>query len=368
MIKKSIQWYFMAFLSFIVSGIFTVVWFSSGATSTLSLWLSRGMALVFELFKINSGIAALTAKYVPIAIRIFLFVLSISTVLYSILASTGFLVNDSNLIVNQTIKQSTSYQQGIEKKDLANKQVSDSDAEINRLTQAKQDALSRLQSQLDAKMPQIAHKDWESKAKYEQDFLANKSNIRQQIAATENKYEELIAAEKANKSKAADNISNLDLSNVVVRYTQGSLAVSSYIGKWLGYPAEIVELTLKIIASILFELMAWISAVMASITRRKELDGGITYSSPISNIVKEKKATLSPNVATYNAFTDEDLKRYLQYMYANAKDGISEGYIKISKNIKLQQDKARKIKAHLEQIGVLKVDGGKTRILKEIQV
>ena len=64
----------------------------------------------------------------------------------------------------------------------------------------------------------------------------------------------------------------------------------------------------------------------------------------------------------------EKVKAYLNYMYNNSKEGISDGYIKISKAVGIKADEGRKIKAWLEGQGILKAEGGKTKIINKINI
>jgi hypothetical protein len=58
----------------------------------------------------------------------------------------------------------------------------------------------------------------------------------------------------------------------------------------------------------------------------------------------------------------EDLKKYVEYMYKHHKDNVSPGYRTIAAEIEIDKEQARKIKAHLEQIGVVKTQGTQTII------
>jgi hypothetical protein len=63
--------------------------------------------------------------------------------------------------------------------------------------------------------------------------------------------------------------------------------------------------------------------------------------------------------------SQDDLKIYVEYMNQNQKDGISPGYMNISKKTGLSVECCRKIKGHLERIGIVKTDGARTIILKQ---
>jgi hypothetical protein len=97
----------------------------------------------------------------------------------------------------------------------------------------------------------------------------------------------------------------------------------------------------------------------------------ISLEKPNRSLSLKGFSNLTPN-KTPKSFKSEDVQKYLDYMYKTAKESkgdlISEGYIKISKNIGLTQETCRKIKAWLEQEGTIKSDGAKTIILKQNNV
>lgn len=78
---------------------------------------------------------------------------------------------------------------------------------------------------------------------------------------------------------------------------------------------------------------------------------------------KEKKE--AENFDGDRVLGTNEYKKYVNYMYDNAKNNISTGYNTIAKNIGIPVETARKIKAHLEQSGIVQVVGSKTIILKQ---
>lgn len=64
-----------------------------------------------------------------------------------------------------------------------------------------------------------------------------------------------------------------------------------------------------------------------------------------------------------NGISDTDLRKYLDYMYKHQKDNISPGYQTISRNIDIDLETCRKIKAYLERTGKVETVGRKTVIL-----
>ena len=53
-------------------------------------------------------------------------------------------------------------------------------------------------------------------------------------------------------------------------------------------------------------------------------------------------------------------------MYENSENGISMGYKKLGKKAELEEGIAKEIHKYLQKIKIVKVDGSKTKILKEI--
>lgn len=389
MFKRSTHLLLTSIVAFIVSGVFTIIWFTSDTyIYTLPWFLALGMAVVFETFKINSGIMAFTSTLFSGGWKFILGIISILTVFYSILASTGYLLNNSNNIFNEQVKQSKSYQQAIEKKDLNKDLYSTSKSEISRLQQEKNNTITELKKQLSEKMPKLSYKNWNEKSKSEQAFYNGKKTLQNKITEIEKDYESKIEKEKEKQNKAYEEANNIvDTSGISIKFTKGSLAVSNFIGQIINKNSETVEIWLKIIAAILFEIIAWVSAILYPKVKAMEKSENNVEN---ENHVKNKKIGFdflkktSPVTAkigfdigdkkTSNTFKlkgiqdiqSSEVRKYLDYMYQTSVDDISKGYMNIAKNIGITADKGRKIKAYLEQKNIIKVDGMTTKILKKI--
>jgi hypothetical protein len=82
--------------------------------------------------------------------------------------------------------------------------------------------------------------------------------------------------------------------------------------------------------------------------------------------VDEKRPSLTS--ASFQEFTGEEIKAYLNEMYrTRKKNGDSIGFGKIGENIGIDKKKAEKIKGHLEMLGIVKSVQNRTIILKEAQ-
>jgi hypothetical protein len=76
----------------------------------------------------------------------------------------------------------------------------------------------------------------------------------------------------------------------------------------------------------------------------------------------------SPSKEVNSGIIKEDLKKYIDYMYSSPKYldfGESPGYNPIGKNTSIGIENARKIKAYLEQLGIIQTFGTKTFVQME---
>ena len=78
-----------------------------------------------------------------------------------------------------------------------------------------------------------------------------------------------------------------------------------------------------------------------------------------------KQEKSNEQVKSKPAMSKTDIEMYLEYMYANSKGGISEGYKKIARSIGIKETMAYKIKSHLEKLGVIKAGEKGTEIIAE---
>lgn len=74
--------------------------------------------------------------------------------------------------------------------------------------------------------------------------------------------------------------------------------------------------------------------------------------------VKKEAVTLSDTT-----FNKDDIMKYLNRMYETAVKNVSKGYKTIGNDIEMDLEKARKIKGYLEQSGIIEVIGNKTFII-----
>jgi hypothetical protein len=85
---------------------------------------------------------------------------------------------------------------------------------------------------------------------------------------------------------------------------------------------------------------------------------------------KNLESLVTPNFYNDIGIDKEDLKKYIEHVYSSAKylnSGESPGYNTIGQNTGIGVENARKIKAHLERLGIVKTVGTKTFVLMDSQ-
>lgn len=253
-------------ISFVVSGIFTLIWFTSDAYTLLAFILTLGMAIVYETFKIGSGIMAYVCKWIPLPLRIILGVISITLFGYSVLSSTGYLVNNSNTAQNVNINSSQEYKQMLEARDIQKQTFEAKKQEIENLKQSKQKVISGIENQ---------------KNSLPKDYITAKQNLSNTQLAKESEYSNSISQKTQELQKISSVLqSPIDTSKLKMYHENGSIAVSEYIADFLNnhsfktpttpYTAKGVDMFLKIFASLIFEIIAWVSALLVPIAKQHE--------------------------------------------------------------------------------------------------
>ena len=253
-------------ISFVVSGVFTLIWFTSDAYTLLAFLLTLGMAVVYETFKIGSGIMAYVCSWIPLPLRIILGVISITLFGYSVLSSTGYLVNNSNTAQNVNINSSQEYKQMLEARYVQKQTFEAKKQEIENLKQSKQKVVSGIEDQ---------------KNSLPKDYITAKQNLSNTQLAKESEYSTSISEKTKDLEKIGTTLqSPIDTSKLKMYHENGSIAVSEYIAEFLNnhsfstpttpYTPKGVEMFLKIFASLLFEIIAWVSAILVPIAKQHE--------------------------------------------------------------------------------------------------
>jgi type II secretory pathway pseudopilin PulG len=327
---------------------------------------------------------SLTDKHLPILIRIILLSVSIFLFFASIVANVGLIQNNSNKTRNQEIRQSTEYQQAQEQYQRQ-----------QQLYQGKLDEISNTTTTYDATIEATKESLARSKAAWEINQHTNTLN--------KTLSEKTKRLEQLNTELDAIVVSPGNVDNVAFSSENGYSATFLFLAesrmiKWIfkGIDKDLLQYYYFISLSTVFELINMLSVYLFCMFLRKnhnliaresptpdpspkqkipapDLKPKETPTpdlSPKLNLVKPNR-TLGVKASkdfhlrkTPKNISDSDIAKYIKYMNETAVDGISQGYIKISKNIGLSQEKCRKIKGWLEQEGIIKSEGGRTVIVK----
>lgn len=408
--KNPIVMKIFAVISFIISGIFTIMLMTSGTVGLIPCLLTAGMAVCLEVAKCGFAYTAIANDSINLVIRVIMGVVAICLVVSSIFASAGFVQNQSNEVKNITIENSTAFQNGQENRKIQQDLYSQKKKEIEQMQLDKQKTIEDMTRSRD-NLPK--------------NYITAKQNATAEITKKDAEYQSNINSKSAELSQITKNLQEpVNLSGTL--NTGGYSALFQTFSGWLNKSAaskkdpwtpEQVEFIFFITLSILFEITAVLFSFMAQIKTvatstatevrtpdqvkksyqlgklkntlsRNNKYGGDWHKvepekieKPDLKIVKTEPTTAQaelprkigfdtnpePLINTDvqpKSFTNKDVEEYLNYMYEES-DGVeSVGYTKLGRNTTLGIDKARKVKAHLEYSSVLATQGNKTLILK----
>ena len=362
----------------VISTICTVLIMTSNTTDLLNYWVMFGMAIILQLTTSVFISKAIIDTSLPWLIRAILLTVSVFLFFASIIANVGLIQNNSNKTQNIAVRESVEYKQALQTNTNQQKKLDSKLAEKKSETITYDNAITAIENSLnDSKT------DWE-RNKYTT-MLNNKTTEKTNTLA------------RIEKELNGITISPIDTKTISISSENGYSATflflsESKIVKWIfrGASKELLEYYYYISLSTVFELINLLSVYLFCMflkkhyeliakktptpdpePKRKKPTPTPTENSPKLNLVKSNsalglKASRNFNLRkTPKNISDFDIEKYLKYMYENAKDNISPGYIKISKNVDgLPQEKCRKIKAWLEQEGIVKNEGGRTLIVK----
>ena len=366
---------YMTFIttSFIISTVFTILLMTSTVTSRLEYKLVVGMAIILQLSTTLFVAKAMLDKKIHMTVRVIMVCISVSLLFASIIANVGLIQNNANKTRNNERRASSEYQQ----------------AEQHNLRQ---------QNLHDAKLEEIKNTTTSFDIAIEQ----TRDTIQKSTANWErNKHTDTLKTLTEQKTKRLAEL-NAELNNITISpINTDAIAIDSENGYYSTFvflsQARIVKWIFKdvtadqlqnyffILLSSIFEFINMIALYLFSVFMKVNIKKAPTpdqspkqkiptptpkENSPKLNIVKSNRPLGSKASSDFRLrktpqnIADSDIKKYLDYMYKTAENNISQGYIKISKNIGLSQEKCRKIKAWLEQEGIVKVEGGRTLIIK----
>jgi hypothetical protein len=377
----------VSILSFIISAIFTILLMTSNTIGILSFVLTVGMAVILELAKCGFFFEALTNNIIKMPVRILLGAIAILLIFASIFASAAYIQNQTNKAKNVQLQNSESYKQveqnkkiNVELYEIKKKEIEDLKNQINfernetnkiiesmpanyidRKNQARiqsQNKIADIQKNIDGKTKELY-------------TLAEKIQITQKIDQNKNILNE------NGYTSMFENFANILNKNSATQEQK--------------ITTETLELWFYVMLGIIFEFVAVLTSYLAlqksnklatktqndvvgfkpTLIKTNEDTKEFDFIKPKMTIgfkQENKSQNKLENLQTPNFYNNEDIKKYITYMYTNLKNGNeSKGYNPIGKNTGIGVEVARKIKAHLEQIGVIQTIGTKTFVLDDYQ-
>jgi hypothetical protein len=332
--------------TYVISLIFTILLMISSTASTLGLVLVFFMAVILDGSKVLLFYMSLTHKNLNIIFRSILFILSIVLLISSIIASCGYILNESNKKTNIEIKQSDEYSQQQDLKNKNEELYNLKKQELENLKESHKDEVKNMTNILNG---------------YPSNYITKKENLQKEINSLKEKHN-ILVSEKMNELKNLGSKEIKTSSNILNE--NGYTAIFKLFGNSLHKSSEEISLIFFMILSIVFEIIALISLYLSSI---ENVDFKLKNGEDLKPKDVEQKDNHKLSLLK-GGLDVKKVKAYLEYMYENAENNISDGYIKISKEIGIKADEGRKIKSWLEGQGILKAEGGRTKIINKINI
>jgi hypothetical protein len=400
----------MAILSYAVSGYFTVLLFNSMCTDVFSHIPMTLIAIIFEVAKwiLMKEIRNYTGFVKSVLITILGF-----TIMYSVIASAGYVINKNNESKKDEIESSVTYQNQVASKSNKADLYTLKKKEFDTLVADEKATLTRLENGIKS-LPS--------------DYITAKINQGVELNKQTERFETAISKKSAELSLLVDDLSkNIDTSGASTLSTTGYspifkmgadfLNASDKSAKKNPYQATSMELFFFLSLGIGLEILANVFAHLSNssnyVVDRKinpvdnsknpvdnkpqlsipckvdvvdkkpklyKIKGGITAkSSNINKIgfVVDRKNSVVDNqpilctktkvaVVDNRNFTDSDVSKYLEVMNnTKTQAGYSKGFKYIGSKIGLDNDTSEKIHGYLCTKGLVVVEGTRTKILVE---
>ena len=344
-------------IAFVISAIFTIRLFISSSVGITACILSALMALVLEIAKVGFFYEGLTNRLLNPIIRGTLITISVALVLSSMFASSAYVQNEANKTKNKEIQTSTQYKQAEESRTMQKDLYSQKKSELAALQQNKINTINELTKVRDS---------------YPKNYFTVKENLTREMNKKSAEIQNKIDAKSSELSTIAGGLSSpIDTTKLNVLESKGYSGIFKLVAGLISTEEAPVdpfklELFFFIILGVIFEAVAILSAYLSQLKSPRSIDTPNVQqiTSPSRKMVFAKKDNQIGFQAPSKNFTSDDINVYLDYMYNNAKDDVSPGYIKISNDTSLPIETCRKIKAHLEHLNVIGTVNRSTKIFK----
>lgn len=363
----------IAICSFIISGYFSILLFSSTSTTWDEKIPMISIAVILELAKWSLLWECITGKHQG-WIKITAFIMWIIITISSIVASAGYTINVTNKATNTAIQSSDQYKIKMQSRDNQNDLYAVKKKELDKLYQAKETRLKDLVTQRD-KLPK--------------NYISKKVELSHKMNQVEEKYNNQIAKLSSEMSNISNTLTApIDFTDAQVLSTSGYTALFSLSANMFNKNAsekvkpESLELWFFMILGIILELVANVFSYLYQ-KEKHAIETGITppnNKKPIPEIeqkneqkspIKKLKLAHLNNVVSiaskgqkvYEQAKSEqkmskaNIKNYINEMYRLHELGDSFGYKKIARNIGVSGTTAYKIRNYLEELDI--IDGTK---------
>lgn len=361
-------------VSFIVSAYFTILLFKSSSVGLFDAIPMVAVAIIFEFSKWCLLKESIVGQHRG-PMKTVIFSLWAFTTLASIIASAGYVLNQSNGTKNINMESSTAYQNQIQARNNQADLYAIKKQELNNLIQTKDTNLKDLAKSRDS-LPR--------------DYITAKENYNIRINQATEKLDTLINTKSSELTSISSNLQNPIKVDANVLPTSGYAAVFQLAADFLNnndtsakknpYHAEVMELWFFLVLGVGIELLANVFAYLAQVStndiavKKEPSSHGLVPTQTLlpSNVVdirnREPKEKIQGNKIDFKAvqaqeFDEADMKKYVEYMRQNEKNGYSPGYKSIAANIGIGVEVARSIKNRLERDRVIVVDGNRTKII-----
>lgn len=337
-------------LSFLISGMFTIALFTSNSVGKIAIMMMFASAVVFEMSKWCLLWEGFSNRHNGIFRTILIFLWA-SVTIGSIVASSGYVINESNRTQNKAVISSTQYKNAEQSRQILIDSYNKKSEEVEQL---------RKQSE---ELPK--------------NYYSMKQNIMKNVS-------EKTAALSALTQKIQE---PLKVSGVLNE--NGYSAFFSLFANLIGEDSKMVELFFFLALGIILELIANCFAYLyqkesgsSSTPNRKYFQKSNNSESKIGfkpQVVLAKKTDAARPIGfkidtekptgisapqNVHGFDDIMLDKYIDYIYDCVKaDGSIDGYQTTATNLNYTYDQVRKMKNHCEHLGILKSDSAGRRTI-----
>lgn len=393
----------LSILSFVVSGYFTLLLFKSSSVGLFEAIPMIAVAMIYEVSK-WCLLREVVLKRHQGGMRIIIFSLWAFTTLASIIASAGYVLNQSNATKNMNLESSTAYQNELKSRDLKNDLYSTKKKELDDIIATKNQTISAMEKTRDS---------------WPKNYITMKENAQVQINKRIGEFDNDIKA----KSAELTDITNQLASPIKVTaeplsttgYTSIFMTLSDFMNKndnnskKSPYKAENMELWFYLLLGVGVEALANMFAYLSQKDTYHQIINSYSDSRPrlepkntetletttfqenentskkkfrlkprLTGVVAKQKSSnligfkpnpkpeTNPNSTNKSPFEidEKDFEKYIKYMYEKEKNGYAPGYIDIARNINIAVEKARAIKGELNRRGMIKTVGNRTVIIR----